>query len=229
MQIQPTVSPGPLDDIIAQTGTLAAHLHAATRVPRRRKQNAMKRILSLTILAALATGGYLAVKFLPWWALLLGFVALVVVGKFVAAKILTALLTLPFKAKGAVLRGATAQVNSVVPVTSSDESNNVHYQVDVTITPAETTGAFNLWAPGELRFGKPGTKVDSSDGDVGEIETVEVEQDGQFVSDEGLKYSGVQRLKLRISVPPGTTVLKFRYYFEEFGELRFGNPAAKAA
>jgi hypothetical protein len=190
----------------------------------------MRRIALLTILAVLATGVYLAVKFLPWWGLLLGVVALFIVGKFVAAKILTALLTLPFKAKGAVLKGATAQINSVVPVPSNDESNNLQYQVEVTITPANANGAFSLWEPGELRLATPGSKIDSSSEENGcDIENIEVEQDGQFVADEGLKYPGPQRLKFRISVPPGTSVVRFRYYFEEFGEIRFGNPVSKAA
>ena len=189
----------------------------------------MKRIALLTILAVLATGAYLAVKFLPWWALLLGVVALVILGKFAAAKILTALLTLPFKAKGAVLRGATARIDGVVPVPNNDESNNLQYEIDVTITPAKTDGPFGLWEPGELRLATPGSKIDDSEENGCEIQNIDVDQDGQFVRDEGLKYPGSQRLKLRVSVAPGTSALRFRYYFEEFGEIRFGNPIAKAA
>jgi hypothetical protein len=44
-----------------------------------------------------------------------------------------------------------------------------------------------------------------------------------------MKFSGPQRLKLLIGVKPGTSCLKFRYYFEEFGSVNVPAPAAAQA
>jgi hypothetical protein len=196
----------------------------------------MKKILALAILAGIAVGIYFAVKTLPWWVLILAAVAVVVVGKFVLGRLIKTLLTMPFKAKGAVLRGAKAQVHGVVPLTSNGQSSGARarYQVDVTITPGSiSNGPFQHWAPGELTLVPPQSKIDlddsSSEDDVCELEKVEVEHDGRFHEDEGLKYAGPQKLKLSVAVVPGTKVLKFRYYFEEFGQVWFPEAEAKAA
>jgi hypothetical protein len=195
----------------------------------------MKRTVALIVLGALLAGIYFAVKLLPWWALVVGVVVLFVVGKFMIGRILRNLLTLPFKAKGAVLRGATAQVNAVNSAASNAEAadTRARFEIDVTITPGNSEGNFSHWEPGELRLVATESKIDinseADDGDVCSIDTVEIEEDGQFKADEGCKYPGAQRLKLGIAVAPGTRALKFRYYFEEFGEIRLESGFAKAA
>ena len=196
----------------------------------------MKRTVTLIVLGAFLAGIYFAVKLLPWWALVVGVVALFVVGKFMIGRVLRSLLTLPFKAKGSVLRGAKVQVNAVNSVASNAEAGDTRerFEVDVTITPDNSEGNFSLWEPGELRLVSPESKIDihgdsGDDDDVCSIDTVEIEEEGQFKADEGCKNPGPQRIKLGIAVAPGTRALKFRYYFEEFGEVRLESGFAKAA
>jgi hypothetical protein len=192
----------------------------------------MKRFVVLGILAAVAAGVYFAMKLLPWWAIILAAVAVVVVGKMLVGRFLRALLIMPFKAKGAVLRGATARVNAVAPIPRDGESDGLHYDLDVTVTPAGNAGPFSHWEPGELRLVRFDCKLDVEHEDEDEsckIESVEVQQDGQFQADEGMKFPGEQRMKLRIAVTPGTNALKFRYYFEEFGEIRLDDGVRTAA
>jgi len=179
-----------------------------------------------------------AIKYLPWWALLLGVVVLVVIGKFMVKKLLLRLFLKPFQVKGAVLKGASAEVHSVTPVTTpaqaaaettaegepAETTPKDRYSVDVTIRPGSAVTPFTAWGPGELCLVSPDsvlnpydTESASSDDDLCEVQSVEVEQDGRFQPDEGMKFPGPQRLKLTIAVKPGTPALKFRYYFEEFG------------
>jgi hypothetical protein len=192
----------------------------------------MRRTVTLIVLAALLTGIWLAFKLLPWWAIILGILVLVVVGKLLIGRVLRSLLTIPFKAKGAVLRDAKAQVNAITPLANNDAAaNRSRFDLDVTITPAVASGSFTHWEPCSLTLAPFDSKfdIDKSDGDECEIESTEVEQEGQFQPDEGMKYPGPQRLKLRLAVKDGTSVLKFRYYFEEFGEVRLPPVVAAAA
>lgn len=193
----------------------------------------MKRIVTLGVLAGFLVAAFFAIKLLPWWALLLGLVAVGVGAKFLLGRIFRALIVMPFRAKGAVLRGATARVNSIAATGDTEiTGTRARYQLDVTITPLNPTGNFTCWEPGELSLIKRETKVtvDNADGDDAcQIESVEVEQDGQFQADEGMKYGGPQRLKFNIAVAPGTDALKFQYYFEEFGEVVLPPRMAKAA
>ena len=194
----------------------------------------MKRMIALVILATLVGGVYLAIQVLPWWALLLGAVALVVIGKIVAGRILRALITIPFKAKGAALRGASVQVHKVLPLEAVHESTEgqPRFEIEVTISPATSDGPFQSWEPGDLRLVRPGSKVDpdsETDDESCNIESLEIEQEGVFKADEGMKYGGPQRLKLVVSVVPGVSALKFRYYFEEFGSIQLPKSLAAAA
>jgi len=67
----------------------------------------MKKIGPLFLIAI--AGVAIAIKYLPWWALLLGVVGLIVVGKFVIKRLLLRRFLKPFQLKGAVLKGATAK------------------------------------------------------------------------------------------------------------------------
>jgi hypothetical protein len=133
-----------------------------------------------------------------WPGLLLAFLAVVLfalVVRLTAGRILQALFLAPFKAKGAVLRGADGQVHSVLPAAAPelDESlertedmtdeewdeiqaeqeeqrqerkNARFYQVEVTITPREPQpGGFTMWEPGDLSLASPGAQGGSMDDD----------------------------------------------------------------
>jgi len=206
----------------------------------------MRRPILLMVLAGIVAGGILAIKFLPWWALLAGVVAMVPIGKWVLKRALVGLFTAPFKMKGAALKGAAVLVHSLTPtqkpaaeVSAEAESNGAgdrptrrYFWLDVTVQPAERSEGFQSWEPGELRLVKPESRLNPHDpgaddgDDACEVERLEVEQEGTFQEDEGWKLPGPQRLRLLLAVEPGVSWLKFRYYFEEFGEVRV--PAKRA-
>jgi len=198
----------------------------------------MRRLVVLMALVALIVGGVLAIKFLPWWALVAGAVALVPVSRWVLKRAVVGLFTAPFKMKGAALKGAAAEVHSVVPTTTASEGgaqqSNGHgpgetrryYWLDVTVRPTGKSEGFQYWEPGELRLVTPESRLNPDDPeadegeDACEVTRLEVEQEGAFQEDEGWKLPGPQRLRLLLAVSPGVSALKFRYYFEEFGDVR---------
>lgn len=172
------------------------------------------------------------------------FIGLIFVLKKMAGKLLMRAIATPFIAKGAVLKNAKVQVHAVTPALSPvrEKSENIsaeewaeineeedhegprdHFYLDVTITPHPAGGSFKLWEPGGLGLVSEDTKSGDIEGEVnevGSVEVVEVWQDNSWSPDEGSKYAGPQRLKLHISVQPGTKIFKFRYYFETFGRVR---------
>ena len=165
------------------------------------------------------------VRLLPWWAVILFFAALALAARSLLRWGLPRLLRLPFKAKGAVLRDAIVDVHSIERV-ELEPGLHEHFRAEVTITPQTPKGAFTLWEPGELRIvgrharaGDP--EVDESDF---EIRSLEVQEDGRFQPDSGMKYQGPQRLRLLVSVPAGHRSLRLRYYFEILGNVTLPGP-----
>lgn len=195
----------------------------------------MKKLVFLLIVAALVAGTVWAFRTLPWWALLLGFLALVVIGKFAIKGLLKRLFLVPFKMKGAVLHAATAQVHSVVPSqppTKTDASPDTdepdvprrYFTLDVTIQPKEATGKFSHWEPGELLLTRTDYHFNPNDdqsktNDSCRISELQYQKDGVFKLDEGFKFAGPMRLKMTLGVRENVQKLKFQYYFEEFGEV----------
>jgi len=197
-------------------------------------------LLLVVVAAAVAVGLAWAFKNLPWWQTVALVVGLLVVAKLAAARLFTWALSIPFKWKGAVLRGATVQVHSITPAappskmpeadgasdseSKQESSARDHFLLDVTVTPNAPPGKFTQWGPNEVQLVKPESRVRlhgaSDEDDACEVKRIEVEDEGQFKEDEGFAYAGPRRLKLLLAVQPGTSRLKFRYYFEEFGELQ---------
>lgn len=192
----------------------------------------MKKAIPLFFLAGFASVA-IAVKYLPWWALFLGVLGLIVVGKLLVKQVVFRLLVTPFQLKGAVLKDATAEVHSVTPVVEpplkepalSDAAPGACYYVEVTIRPGAAKTPFGAWEPGELCLVRPESVLNpspdapSDNDDTCEIRSLDVQQEGVFKPDEGFKFEGPQRLRFLIAVKPGTSRLKFRYYFEEFGTV----------
>lgn len=177
-----------------------------------------------------------AVRMLPWWALLAAVAGLAVAMPIFLRWGLTSLLKLPFKAKGAVLRNAAVDVHAIEraeppALDPSDEAASAvgpreHFRLEVTITPPAASGPFTLWEPGELaivgpqaRAGEPGTGEDDF-----QVQALEIQEDDRFQADSGMKYGGPQRLRLLVAVPPGQRRLRFRYYFEVFGNVPLPGP-----
>ena len=61
---------------------------------------------------------------------------------------------------------------------------------------------------------------EADDEDGCNVEKIQVETEGEWKDDDGMKYGGPQRLKMWLAVQPGVQQLKFRYYLEEFGSVR---------
>ena len=185
-------------------------------------------VLLLVVVASLV----LAFRFLPWQAVIGGIVLLIVAGYFLSGRILEALFKIPFRAKGSVLRRATAEIHSLTGVSkpeakpedgeAEEDANRRYFVLDVTIKPIARSGSgFQLWEPGELQLVSPDAKAEDTDadGDLCEIKRIEIEGEGGFVPDEGMKYGGPQRLRLTLAAAPEARQLQFRYYFELFGNV----------
>lgn len=88
---------------------------------------------------------FLAIRFVPWWALLLSGITLLILGKFFATRLILYLISWAFSAKGKVLRGATAVVHRVTPVpkpqseweAEQDQLNNGRRETDLESSPAD--------------------------------------------------------------------------------------------
>ena len=181
-------------------------------------------VLLLVVVASLV----LAFRFLPWQAVVGGIVLLMLAGYFFSGRILEALFKIPFRAKGAVLRGATAEIHSLAagakPEDGEEEedANRRYFVLDVTIKPVARSGkGFQLWEPGELQLVSLDAKAEDTDadGDLCKIRRIEIESEGGFVADEGMKYGGPQRLRLTLAAAPEARQVQFRYYFELFGNV----------
>jgi len=174
------------------------------------------RIVGILVLL-LISGAVLAAVYLPWWVTVGAIVLFLAIVFTFGGRILEAIFKIPFRAKGAVLRGAIAEVHSVAPA-----ANAGSFLLDVTIRPVERGGGgFQLWEPGELRLVGLGAKAEDTDadGELCEIKQVEIEAEGGFAADEGMKYGGPQRLRLTLAAAPDAGELQFRYYFELFGKV----------
>ena len=196
-------------------------------------------VILLVVLECVATVLlYQAIGWLAIPAVLAANLVLLSVLKKLIGRLITKAFTAPFKAKGAVLRGAKAEIHSVTPASApqrredDDEDSTgeagslVHYLIDVTVAPALSDGPFQHWEPGDIRLVLPTARPDDTDGDddAGTIHAVRIWQDGAFVDDEGIRFPGPQRLELHVGVAPTIPEVRFRYYFELFGTVRF--PAA---
>lgn len=166
---------------------------------------------------------------------------LILTGKFLGAWLLKRAFMIPFAAKGKVLRGAKLEVHSVTPcevpkraLEHEDEETELPakarswYWIDATITPKLTGGPFHLWEAGELLLvpekTRPGMPRD--DADEWNLYTLRIwdPEKNEWGKDEGYKYPGAQRLKLRVGLPPNVRRARFRYYFEVFGDIQFDIP-----
>lgn len=183
----------------------------------------------LLLLMAVAIGAYTLIGL---WAIVVVPVLVLAVGRFFMRPLLRELVLLPFKAKGAVLRGARVTFHSVRPATPpSDEMSTsqtsdaddglarTFFHLDVTITPRARGATFTHWDPGELMLVRPEFVADgSAEDDACVISRVEVWQRDGFSGEEA-KLEGAQRLRLLIGVQPPHNKLRLQYYFEQLGEI----------
>jgi hypothetical protein len=214
--------------------------------------------LTFWILILLIILAVLAIKYLPWWALIILLVGGGLGLQWAVKYGLKQAFLLPFKVKGQVLKGATAQVHNVQPTNMpivkqnadshpgavADQRARYHqlkwYTVDVSIAPqsSESAVAFPAWEPNDLVLVVPGKKVKSleslADEEVSTIHDYEIYQANGFQFDNEGKHLGSQRLKFVVGIEPGISTLQFRYYLELFGQVEFPdrpltNPQLKSA
>jgi len=110
----------------------------------------------------------------------------------------------------------------IVEYIVADQKNPTIAPSGSTIKPIARSGSgFQLWEPGELQLVSLDAKAEDTDadGDLCEIKRIEIESEGGFVPDEGMKYGGPQRLRLTLSAAPEARQFQFRYYFELFGNV----------
>lgn len=198
--------------------------------------------LILLLLVGFAVLAVIAIKMLPWYYTVGGLVLFLVLLKLFAGRIFTALLSMPFKAKGAVLRGASVEVHQIVPTappekpaTDGEEAAETDpeektprewHWLDVTVTPQPPKGKFTSWEPGDLTLVRIESKGYDDKDESCQIGKVQMYDGQEFKDDEGMKYEGPQYLRLHIGVVPGVRQLKFQYYFESFGVIAVPEPAA---
>jgi len=199
----------------------------------------MARII-LIVLALCITAFYFAVKYLPWWGVAGGVVVGLIFMKWVGGYLLKKLFLMPFKVKGAVLKGAKVTVHSVtqVPPPPPDESEDEemkrfthYYLIDATITPGESKGPFHMWNPEEIeliQFGKAvDADADEEDRRDGDVTDVEVFAENAYHKFDGEKFTDSNRFRFRVRAHPKLRRASFSYYFTTFGDIQL--PAANAA
>jgi hypothetical protein len=210
----------------------------------------MAKIFRLILLAVVLFVTITVVSFvyLKWWQALLIVFAMIVaallglrylisnIGKFLGKAMLKV-----FEVKSKVLRGATADVNSVQATTAPPlkegeeppkEAAN-YYRIDVTIKPAPVDGPMQHWDLDDLQlvpFDTPATSLEkmAEEGkesvDGYSLRETKVLQDGEFVDDSAGKYQGDQQVQALVAVPPHVRELKFQYYAEQFGRITLPQP-----
>ena len=155
--------------------------------------------------------------------------------KVLGGKLLERLFKLPFKAKGAPLRGARTRVHAIrratppAPRADADEEAEAPrdwFVVELTVSPPEAAGPFRHWAPAELLLVAPETDPedvveDDEWGVVRKVRGWDADAGGWQEADD-FSFGGEQRLRLLVGLRPGAPrVLRLRYYFELFGRIDF--------
>ena len=189
----------------------------------------VKRLIALVVLAGLIG----AIKLLPWWASLglivgTGMLAVTLGKRWIKNIFLGA-----FKAKSAVLAGASARMISIMPAEppkpdfGEDDEDNEPFEVDwphrwfhldFEIQVAESTPTpMGFWDPSELSIvsedAKPGDVLAEEDNEVGCVAGVEIFEHGAWRSLEE-KVAGSQRIRLHVALKNGVDRFRLRYYFE---------------
>jgi hypothetical protein len=204
----------------------------------------MARIILLFVVACI-TAFYFAVKYLPWWGVAGGVVVGLVLMKVVGGYLLKKLFLMPFKAKGAVLKGAKVTVHSVAmvapPPPSGEEEDDEedmkrytnHYLIDATIVPGENKGPFHCWNPEEIELIQYGKAVnpdaDEADRKDGTVTDVEVFAENAYHKFDGDKFTDSNRFRFRVRAHPKLKRASFSYYFTTFGDIQLPGASAPAA
>lgn len=169
-----------------------------------------KWILIVLVLLMIPVPLILAIRFLPWWALVLLPLVFFATLYLLRRKFVELLFSIPFRMKGRVLKGAEVLVNSIrqIPPPSNkyrDESEGAasqsmgadrdFYELEVVIFPKRSAGQFQFWEPDELRLESP-RPLRSSDPDACEL--IEL----QVVADPTLNEKRIELLRVESQPKP---------------------------
>ena len=189
-------------------------------------------VLFLIIMGILAIFGQA-----NWWLALIIAGVTYVSGGFFLRRALFSAFKMPFQAKGAVLKDAKTYVHAVKtaakPADVVDDDQNdfefSYYRIDLTIAPEPPTGNFKHWEPGDLQLVPVNIEFDEDDNtdEFLTIEDIQIYDGKKLIPDEGYKFEGQQHLRLLVGARPDIQQARFRYYFEEFGEVQL--PATSSA
>lgn len=186
----------------------------------------MKRLLFVAVIVGLAA----AIRYLPWWASTALVVATPIVGWMLVKRFAMQFFLGAFKAKSAVLAGATARIHSIeaAPPFKPDDDDDMddlfedieqpfHWvYVDLDITVAERTDSpMSFWEPDDLALVAENADPNDfeSDDEVGQVYGAEVMENGAWVTVDG-KLAGSQRVRLHVAAYDGVDRFRIRYYFE---------------
>ena len=142
-------------------------------------------------------------------------------GWLLRERLMEGLFSIPFRAKGAALRGATAEFHDACIL--GEEGARIRVRADVTITPSPSReGPFRHWEIGEVMLVPKPARGRSLDKDLDDCETecVLAWNGSEFAEPEFDKVPGPLRLQITGALPAGTQHVSIRYYFEVFGEGR---------
>jgi hypothetical protein len=124
--------------------------------------------------------------------------------------------------------GKSGEAEPGVPGRADDRE---FYLLEVTITPKAATSAMSHWDTDDLRLVDFAAKTVSisdpqeadHDDEPYSIERIEIRGADGYTEPEGSKLHGAQTLRMLVAMKPGASRrLKFRYYFEDFGDLKIG-------
>ncbi len=179
---------------------------------------------------ALAGFLILAVAITVLWRMVGPWTLPIVLGLLIAAggacwlmreRLMEGVFSIPFRAKGAALRGAAAEFHEIRVL--GMEGGRLRVRADVTISPsASHEGPFRHWEIGEVMLVPKPARGRSLDRDLDDCETEQVlAWDGtEFAEPEFDKVPGPLRLQITGALPAGTQHVSIRYYFEVLGEGR---------
>lgn len=181
-----------------------------------------------------------ASRLLPWWGTLLVLLVevglIVVLGPQLIRWGVTQVAMGVLVRKSRVLQGAGVEIHEVKAVDRPEDAapqgepleEHLRYvQAECTITPRPGASEMQFYEPGELllvAYDAPVSEEEHpEEGEAGTVAEVWVVDDAGGVQRDPGKVSGEARLRIVFACPARLSGrVKFRYYFEQFGDLVIG-------
>lgn len=192
----------------------------------------MTKLTIVLLLIAIAATPIFASRFLPWWGALIVLVAEITVLLAFAPRLISAIvqkrLVAIFRQRSLALKDAAVEVHEVRQIEAGDcqpdaslepadgEKVSRHVQVDLTLTPTGT----QEYRPSEIGLVGAGASDEEDANEPGAfaLRVRLISQEGEHECDQ---VSGPVRLRIVFGIPDDLgPEVRFRYFFEQFGEFR---------